>query len=80
MNFAVPLAIFKREKEIARRLEFDGLYIAEQPEENDMRVNWLIVCDRPIFFFIDLMISLLLIWIAKGLLGQISDFGKIFPG
>jgi hypothetical protein len=30
-------------------LEFDGLYIAEQPEENDMRVNWLIVCDRPIF-------------------------------
>ena len=80
MNFAVPLAIFKREKEIARRLEFDGLYIAEQPEENDMRVSWLIVCDRPIFFFIDLMISLLLIWIAKGLLGQISDFGKIFPG
>jgi ryanodine receptor 2 len=37
--FAVPLAIFKREKEIARRLEFDGLYIAEQPEENDMRVS-----------------------------------------
>jgi hypothetical protein len=25
-------------------LEFDGLYIAEQPEENDMRVSWLIFC------------------------------------
>lgn len=37
--FAVPLAIFKREKEIARRLEFDGLYIAVQPEDDDMRVD-----------------------------------------
>lgn len=32
-HLKVPLAIFKREKEIARRLEFDGLYIAEQPED-----------------------------------------------
>ena len=37
-HLKVPLAIFKREKEIARRLEFDGLYIAEQPEDDDMRV------------------------------------------
>ena len=36
--FKVPLAIFKREKEIARRLEFDGLYIAEQPEDDDIKV------------------------------------------
>ncbi|KAF3832692.1 hypothetical protein F7725_026357 [Dissostichus mawsoni] len=27
----VPLVIFKREKEVARKLEFDGLYITEQP-------------------------------------------------
>ncbi len=38
-HLKVPLAIFKREKEIARRLEFDGLYIAEQPEDDDMRVS-----------------------------------------
>ncbi|XP_048731868.2 ryanodine receptor-like isoform X6 [Ostrea edulis] len=29
----VPLVIFKREKEIARKLEFEGLWVAEQPEE-----------------------------------------------
>ena len=40
-HLKVPLAIFKREKEIARRLEFDGLYIAEQPEDDDMRVCWI---------------------------------------
>ena len=33
------MAIFKREKEIARRLEFDGLYIAEQPEDDDIKVK-----------------------------------------
>lgn len=33
-NLKVPLIIFKREKEIARKLEFDGLYITEQPEDN----------------------------------------------
>lgn len=36
----VPLAIFKREKEIARRLEFDGLFIAEQPEDSDFNTMW----------------------------------------
>ena len=36
----VPLAIFKREKEIARRVEFDGLYIAETPEEDDIKAHW----------------------------------------
>lgn len=39
-HLKVPLAIFKREKEIARRLEFDGLFIAEQPEEGDIMSNW----------------------------------------
>lgn len=37
----VPLAIFKREKEIARRLEFEGLYIAVQPEG-----DWKCIWDR----------------------------------
>ena len=39
-NLKVPLAIFKREKEVARRLEFDGLYLAEQPEDDDMKGHW----------------------------------------
>lgn len=39
-HLKVPLAIFKREKEIARRLEFDGLFIAEQPEEDDFNAYW----------------------------------------
>ncbi|XP_026324427.1 ryanodine receptor [Hyposmocoma kahamanoa] len=39
-HLKVPLAIFKREKEIARRLEFDGLYIAEQPEDDDLKSHW----------------------------------------
>lgn len=39
-NFQVPLAIFKREKEIARRVEFDGLYIAETPEDDDIKAHW----------------------------------------
>ena len=38
--FTVPLAIFKREKEIARRLEFDGLYVVEQPEDDDIKAYW----------------------------------------
>lgn len=38
-NLKVPLIIFKREKEIARRIEFDGLYISEQPEDN-YRAYW----------------------------------------
>ncbi|KAG8184852.1 hypothetical protein JTE90_012099 [Oedothorax gibbosus] len=39
-NLKVPLAIFKREKEIARSVEFDGLYIAEQPAEDDIKGHW----------------------------------------
>ncbi|NXH14949.1 RYR1 protein, partial [Bucco capensis] len=33
----IPLVIFKREKEVARRLEFSGLYITEQPPEDDVK-------------------------------------------
>ncbi|XP_032911622.1 ryanodine receptor 2 isoform X2 [Catharus ustulatus] len=36
----VPLVIFKREKEVARKLEFDGLYITEQPSEDDIKGQW----------------------------------------
>ncbi|XP_051937189.1 ryanodine receptor 2 [Hippocampus zosterae] len=36
----VPLVIFKREKEVARRLEFDGLYVARQPPEEDIKGQW----------------------------------------
>lgn len=32
--------IFKREKELARKLEFDGLYITEQPEDDDIKGQW----------------------------------------
>ncbi|KAG5681994.1 hypothetical protein PVAND_011393 [Polypedilum vanderplanki] len=39
-HLKVPLAIFKREKEIARRLEFDGLFIAEHPEDDDIKSHW----------------------------------------
>ncbi|XP_034937910.1 ryanodine receptor isoform X2 [Chelonus insularis] len=39
-HLKVPLAIFKREKEIARRVEFDGLYIAETPSEDDIKAHW----------------------------------------
>ncbi|XP_044016394.1 ryanodine receptor isoform X3 [Aphidius gifuensis] len=39
-HLKVPLAIFKREKEIARRVEFDGLYISETPEEDDIKAHW----------------------------------------
>lgn len=39
-HLKVPLAIFKREKEIARRLEFEGLYIAEQPDDDDLKSHW----------------------------------------
>ena len=38
--FKVPLALFKREKEVARRLEFDGLYLSEQPEDDDLKAHW----------------------------------------
>ena len=39
-NLKVPLGIFKREKEVARRMEFDGLYLCEQPEDDDIKAHW----------------------------------------
>ena len=36
----VPLAIFKREKEVARKLEFDGMWIVEQPTKDDLQNQW----------------------------------------
>ena len=38
--FQVPLIIFKREKEVARKLEFDGLYISEEPRDDDIAGQW----------------------------------------
>ena len=45
----VPLALFKREKEVARRLEFDGLYLSEQPEDDDIKAHWdkLVISGMP---------------------------------
>uniref|UniRef100_A0A672FJE4 Ryanodine receptor 3 n=1 Tax=Salarias fasciatus TaxID=181472 RepID=A0A672FJE4_SALFA len=46
----VPLVIFKREKEIARKLEFDGLYITEQPSDDDIKGQWdRLVINTPSF-------------------------------
>ncbi|XP_031434602.1 ryanodine receptor 2 isoform X2 [Clupea harengus] len=46
----VPLVIFKREKEVARKLEFDGLYVTEQPSEDDIRGQWdRLVINTPSF-------------------------------
>ncbi|MPC12201.1 Ryanodine receptor [Portunus trituberculatus] len=39
-NLKMPLVIFKREKDVARRLEFDGIYVAEQPEDDDIKAHW----------------------------------------
>merc|ERR1719225_2315652 len=39
-NLKIPLAIFKREKQISRKMEFDGIYIAEQPEDDDLKGHW----------------------------------------
>ncbi|RWS13212.1 ryanodine receptor-like protein, partial [Dinothrombium tinctorium] len=36
----LPLAIFKREKEIARSMEFEGLYIAEPAGEDNIKAHW----------------------------------------
>ena len=36
----VPLVVFKREKGIARLLEFEGLYITEQPADDDITGQW----------------------------------------
>lgn len=54
----IPLVIFKREKELARKLEFDGLYITEQPEDDDIKGQWdrLVLntpyVDKDIFFLL----------------------------
>ncbi|CAM1294058.1 RYR2 (predicted) [Pycnogonum litorale] len=47
-HLKVPLSIFKREKEIARSLEFDGLYIAAQPSDDDIKGYWdkLVISSR----------------------------------
>ncbi|XP_034536962.1 ryanodine receptor 2 [Notolabrus celidotus] len=46
----VPLVIFKREKEVARSLEFDGLYVTEQPPEEDIKGQWdRLVINTPSF-------------------------------
>ncbi|XP_059214929.1 ryanodine receptor 2 [Centropristis striata] len=46
----LPLVIFKREKEVARRLEFDGLYVTEQPPEEDIKGQWdRLVINTPSF-------------------------------
>ncbi|XP_043930092.1 ryanodine receptor 3 [Protopterus annectens] len=46
----VPLVIFKREKDIARKLEFDGLYITEQPSDDDIKGQWdRLVINTPSF-------------------------------
>ncbi|XP_077442696.1 ryanodine receptor 3 [Stigmatopora argus] len=46
----VPLVVFKREKEIARKLEFDGLYITEQPADEDIKGQWdRLVINTPSF-------------------------------
>ncbi|XP_046711318.1 ryanodine receptor 3-like [Silurus meridionalis] len=48
----VPLVVFKREKEIARKLEFDGLYITEQPSDDDIKGQWdRLVINTPSFPF-----------------------------
>lgn len=39
-HLKLPLCIFKREKEIARKMEFEGLYITEQPADDDIRGHW----------------------------------------
>ncbi|KAG9348369.1 hypothetical protein JZ751_002104, partial [Albula glossodonta] len=46
----VPLVIFKREKELARKMEFDGLYVTEQPEDDDIKGQWdRLVLNTPSF-------------------------------
>jgi ryanodine receptor 2 len=39
-NLKIPLAIFKREKEVSRKMEFDGVYIKEQPEDDNLKGHW----------------------------------------
>lgn len=73
----MPLAIFKREKEIARRLEFDGLYIAEQPEDDDMRV---ISLTRSLSLLVlAYYIESLCVWISKAYWDKLVISAKSFP-
>lgn len=39
-HLKLPLAIFKREKEISRSMEFDGLYISHQKADDDIKAHW----------------------------------------
>ena len=39
-HLKLPLAIFKREKEISRSMEFEGLYISHQQADDDMKAHW----------------------------------------
>jgi len=32
--------VFKREKEVSRSLEFDGMWITEQPSDDDIKGHW----------------------------------------
>ena len=36
----MPLVVFKREKEVARSLEFEGMWIAEQPTDDAIKGAW----------------------------------------
>lgn len=36
-HLKLPLGIFKREKEIARQMEFEGLFISDQPADDDIK-------------------------------------------
>lgn len=36
----MPLIVFKREKEVARKAEFEGMWITEQATENQMKNKW----------------------------------------
>jgi len=49
-NLKVPLIIFKREKDISRSMEFDGLYAEENPSEDDISGQWdRLVISSPTF-------------------------------
>ncbi|KAF7261042.1 hypothetical protein EG68_01789 [Paragonimus skrjabini miyazakii] len=46
----VPLVIFKREKEISRMLEFEGMWISTQPADDNLRAHWdKLVLSTPTF-------------------------------
>ena len=39
-NISAASDFFKREKEISRQLEFEGMWIAEQPNDDNLRSQW----------------------------------------